>query len=254
MDQLRRAARHEESCGDQNFTLHRAEANSVPSPLGNKDEDLSRCRKLSPEQRGYGHAHRTRRRGIAPMVEAGIVRCARCGELIRHGEPWALGHLDGTERTVCSGPEPGAATERPRRTSSNAFGPAAGSPNHVGTFADEAPLEEAAYSLRPASAAIEGRISEAASQPGNSPSEPFIAMSSSSVTIPVLSATCAPECAPVAPPSGRFRADSGGRSLRRTAVPKRLVNGCFSQPQGDGPCRDRTCDLGIKSPLLYQLS
>jgi hypothetical protein len=22
----------------------------------------------------------------------------------------------------------------------------------------------------------------------------------------------------------------------------------------DGPCRDRTCDLGIKSPLLYQLS
>jgi hypothetical protein len=21
-----------------------------------------------------------------------------------------------------------------------------------------------------------------------------------------------------------------------------------------GPCRDRTCDLGIKSPLLYQLS
>jgi hypothetical protein len=23
---------------------------------------------------------------------------------------------------------------------------------------------------------------------------------------------------------------------------------------GSGPCRDRTCDLGIKSPLLYQLS
>jgi hypothetical protein len=23
---------------------------------------------------------------------------------------------------------------------------------------------------------------------------------------------------------------------------------------GDGPDRDRTCDLGIKSPLLYQLS
>jgi hypothetical protein len=22
----------------------------------------------------------------------------------------------------------------------------------------------------------------------------------------------------------------------------------------NGPCRDRTCDLGIKSPLLYQLS
>ena len=28
-----------------------------------------------------------------------------------------------------------------------------------------------------------------------------------------------------------------------------------SRPQfTNGPCRDRTCDLGIKSPLLYQLS
>jgi hypothetical protein len=25
-------------------------------------------------------------------------------------------------------------------------------------------------------------------------------------------------------------------------------------PCRSGPCRDRTCDLGIKSPLLYQLS
>jgi hypothetical protein len=56
--------------------------------------------KLSPERRGYGQAHRVRRRGIAPMVEAGMVRCARCGELIRPGEPWDLGHLDGTERTL----------------------------------------------------------------------------------------------------------------------------------------------------------
>ena len=61
--------------------------------------------KLSPEQRGYGQAHRARRRGIALMVEAGIVRCARCGELIRPGEPWDLGHVDGTERMVYSGPE-----------------------------------------------------------------------------------------------------------------------------------------------------
>ena len=27
-----------------------------------------------------------------------------------------------------------------------------------------------------------------------------------------------------------------------------------SAPALSGPCRDRTCDLGIKSPLLYQLS
>ena len=61
--------------------------------------------KLSPEQRGYGQAHRARRRAIAPMVEAGIVRCARCGELIEPGTPWDLGHIDGAERKVYSGPE-----------------------------------------------------------------------------------------------------------------------------------------------------
>ena len=61
--------------------------------------------KLSPEQRGYGQAHRARRRAIAPMVEAGMVRCARCGELIAPGSPWDLGHVDGTVRRVYSGPE-----------------------------------------------------------------------------------------------------------------------------------------------------
>jgi hypothetical protein len=39
------------------------------------------------------------------MVEAGVVRCARCDELIEPGEPWDLGHVDGTERTIYSGPE-----------------------------------------------------------------------------------------------------------------------------------------------------
>jgi hypothetical protein len=61
--------------------------------------------KPSPEQRGYGQAHRTRRREIAPMVEVGMVRCARCGELIEPGTPWDLGHIYGTERKVYSGPE-----------------------------------------------------------------------------------------------------------------------------------------------------
>jgi hypothetical protein len=50
-------------------------------------------------------AHRARRRRWAPLVEAGVVRCTRCGELIRPGEPWDLGHVDGSERTVYSGPE-----------------------------------------------------------------------------------------------------------------------------------------------------
>jgi hypothetical protein len=61
--------------------------------------------KLSPKQRGHGQAHRTRRRAIAPMVAAGMVRWARCGDLITPDEPWDLGHVDGTERTVHSGPE-----------------------------------------------------------------------------------------------------------------------------------------------------
>jgi len=39
------------------------------------------------------------------MVEAGLVRCARCSELIEPNEPWDLGHVDGTERTVYSGAE-----------------------------------------------------------------------------------------------------------------------------------------------------
>jgi len=51
--------------------------------------------KLSPEQRGYGQTHRTRRGAIAPMVEAGMVRCVRCSELIQPGTPWGLGHVDG---------------------------------------------------------------------------------------------------------------------------------------------------------------
>lgn len=45
----------------------------------------------------------TLERMIAPMVEAGVVRCARCGELIEPGTPCDLGHVDGTERTVYSG-------------------------------------------------------------------------------------------------------------------------------------------------------
>ena len=48
----------------------------------------------------YGSAHRARRRRLAPMVEAGMVRCARCGELIKPGEPLDLGHVDGSGKTL----------------------------------------------------------------------------------------------------------------------------------------------------------
>jgi len=69
--------------------------------------------KVSPEQRGYGQAHRARRRGIAPMVEAGIVRCARCGELIRPGEPCDLGTSTGQNGWSTQGQSTAAATGRP---------------------------------------------------------------------------------------------------------------------------------------------
>jgi hypothetical protein len=42
--------------------------------------------------------------GSPRWVEAGVVRCARCGELIEPGTPWDLGHVDGTKRKVYSGP------------------------------------------------------------------------------------------------------------------------------------------------------
>ena len=53
----------------------------------------------------YCHLHQLRRRAVAWKVEAGIVRCARCGELIKPGTPWDLGHVDGTNHQLYSGPE-----------------------------------------------------------------------------------------------------------------------------------------------------
>jgi hypothetical protein len=60
---------------------------------------------LSVSFNPYGHLHQLRRRGIAPLVEAGLARCARCGELIEPGTPWDLGHIDGTNYELCSGSE-----------------------------------------------------------------------------------------------------------------------------------------------------
>jgi hypothetical protein len=41
---------------------------------------------------------------VAPMVEAGLTTCARCGEPIEPGEAWDLGHVDG-DPTQYAGPE-----------------------------------------------------------------------------------------------------------------------------------------------------
>lgn len=58
----------------------------------------------SSAKRGYGRAHQELRKTWARKVEAGGVRCARCGEPITPGSEWDLGHVDG-DRSRYSGPE-----------------------------------------------------------------------------------------------------------------------------------------------------
>jgi hypothetical protein len=51
---------------------------------------------------------------LAPLVAAGVARCARCGELIEPGSSWDLGHDDvdpsvwsGAEHAACNRGAPG---------------------------------------------------------------------------------------------------------------------------------------------------
>jgi predicted kinase len=69
-------------------------------------------------QRGYGADHRRERAKWAPLVEAGQVRCWRpeCGQPIRPGQPWDLGH-DDHDRSVYRGPEHAACNRATRRAS-----------------------------------------------------------------------------------------------------------------------------------------
>jgi hypothetical protein len=50
--------------------------------------------KASREARGYGYAHRIRRRYLEPVVAGGNAVCVRCHRPIVSGENW---HLDHTE-------------------------------------------------------------------------------------------------------------------------------------------------------------
>src|SRR5262249_7292435 len=54
--------------------------------------------------RGYGYPHQQLQKRWKPLVQAGLVDCARCGKRILPGEPWDLGH-DDYDRTRYSGPE-----------------------------------------------------------------------------------------------------------------------------------------------------
>ena len=61
--------------------------------------------KLSTTKRGYGAHHQALREKWRPVVEAGLVRCARCGKVIPSGAKWELGHVDGSGKKLYSGPE-----------------------------------------------------------------------------------------------------------------------------------------------------
>lgn len=56
----------------------------------------------TPAERGYDAAHRRLRRQWSALVDAGQVRCARCGQPIHPGQAWALDHTD--DRTGYLGP------------------------------------------------------------------------------------------------------------------------------------------------------
>jgi len=58
----------------------------------------------STTARGYGHRHQQERKRWAPLVESGQTVCARCRRPIVPGEPWDLGHVDGS-KTRYAGPE-----------------------------------------------------------------------------------------------------------------------------------------------------
>lgn len=66
--------------------------------------------KPGPRQRGYTAAHDRERARWAPKVDAGLVDCARCAQLIEPGRPWDLGHTD--DRTGWSGPEHAACNRK----------------------------------------------------------------------------------------------------------------------------------------------
>jgi len=74
----------------------------------------------SASRRGYGQEHKRLRERWKRIVDAGAAVCPRCGLLILPGEPWDLGHVDGSAKMLYQGAEHrrcNRATNRRRRLS-----------------------------------------------------------------------------------------------------------------------------------------
>jgi hypothetical protein len=80
-----------------------------------KEADKARGRR---QARGYDRNHDTLRQQWAPRVATGTIRCARCGQLITAGDPWALDHTDlrdgylGPSHARCNNSAGGKASHR----------------------------------------------------------------------------------------------------------------------------------------------
>jgi hypothetical protein len=72
---------------------------------------MSVVRGLTTAQQGYGGGHQELRKRFMPLVLAGGVKCARCGQAIAPNEPWDLGHVDG-DKSRYAGPEHRACNRR----------------------------------------------------------------------------------------------------------------------------------------------
>lgn len=55
-------------------------------------------------QRGYGIRHQSLRGSFQGAINGGLIDCWRCGQPIRPGDDWDLGH-DDDDRTITRGPE-----------------------------------------------------------------------------------------------------------------------------------------------------
>ena len=66
-------------------------------------KDKSRLAKTT--DRGYGWKHQQERKKWARIIDTGaaVIPCARCGETIKAGTKWELGHTE--DRSRYSGPE-----------------------------------------------------------------------------------------------------------------------------------------------------